>query len=763
MDSLTHTQSTDLIKIAADFVNSTSRHIFLTGKAGTGKTTFLHNLAKATHKKHIVVAPTGIAALNAGGVTIHSQFLLPFGSFNPDEHAPYDPTSSARFYNSKELVRRHPLNSIRKQVLRDIDLLIIDEVSMLRADLLDAIDHRLRTARRNHRQAFGGVQLLLIGDLFQLPPIVKDHEWAVLRNHYPTAHFFSSLALNKEGYVYVELDKVFRQTDHSFISILNNLRNNICTAEDIATLNSHYKPNIDKLDGVVTLTTHNYQADNINQKALNDLEEKEIKYKAEIKRDYPEHLYPLQETLVLKKGTQVMFIKNDPEGRFFNGKLAKVIEISPDHIKVAMSGEDREMHVEKMVWENVKYGVDGNKEITEDVVGTFTQYPIKLAWAITVHKSQGLTFDRAVIDVGQAFAPGQVYVALSRLRSLDGLVLRTKINTSVISSDAVVIDYQKSRDKQDDLQTLLKTGQAVYLQQALHNTFNFSVITDQIEYVQRRAASKMEFEDESMRNALPNVRQNINAEFENSRKFRNQISHLLQTADYEVLKQRVEKASGYYLKFLYDILYQIMLHGEEAGTFARSKTYVNAIAEVDQLIMRKISDVQKSQRLTQSILSGQEIESGDEERRERNANREVYRLRIDKHIRENPRKGSTKTGRKRKTSTGKGKAQKGATYEETYQLLKDGLTIAQIAAKRSLAETTIEGHAARGVAAGKVDIGSFLETKEIDEIRTAYGKEGEKTMSEVFAGFKGKYTYGKLRMVQAVIKSESEDKEAESE
>src|SRR5690554_3874976 len=345
MDSLTSNQSTDLIKIAADFVNSTSRHIFLTGKAGTGKTTFLHNLAKATHKKHIVVAPTGIAALNAGGVTIHSQFLLPFGSFNPDEHAPYEPNANTRFYNAKELVRRHPLNSIRKQVLRDIDLLIIDEVSMLRADLLDAIDHRMRTARLNHRQAFGGVQLLLIGDLFQLPPIVKDHEWNVLRHHYPTPHFFSSIALRSDGYVFIELDKVFRQTDNTFIDILNNLRNNECTARDIEILNSHYKPTIDKLDGVVTLTTHNYQADSINEKALNELPDKEFRFRAEVKSDFPEQLFPLPETLTLKKGAQIMFIKNDPEGRFYNGKLAKVINIGSDFIEVAMADEDRTMEV----------------------------------------------------------------------------------------------------------------------------------------------------------------------------------------------------------------------------------------------------------------------------------------------------------------------------------------------------------------------------------------------------------------------------------
>lgn len=757
MEAKPQIESTDIIEIAANFVNSTSRHIFLTGKAGTGKTTFLHNLAEATHKKHIIVAPTGIAALNAGGVTIHSQFLLPFGSFNPDESAPYQPDSNARFYNAKELVRRHPLNSIRKQVLRDIDLLIIDEVSMLRADLLDAIDHRMRTARRNHRQAFGGVQLLLIGDLFQLPPIVKDHEWNVLRHYYPTPHFFSAQALRKDGYVFVELDKVFRQTDNTFIDILNNLRNNECTAEDLALLNSYYKSSIDKLEGIVTLTTHNYQANSINQKALTELPEKEFKFSAEITADFPEHLFPLPETLILKKGAQIMFIKNDPEGRFFNGKLAKVIEIGSDFIKVAMSGEDRELVVEKMKWENLKYGVDENKEITEEVAGTFSHYPIKLAWAITVHKSQGLTFDRAVIDVGQAFAPGQVYVALSRLRSLEGLILRTKINTTAISSDVKVIEFQKTQYQQGDLNALLKTGQAVYLHEALLSTFSFEPIADQIDYVQRKAAGKMEFEDADLRAALPNIRQNISSEFDNTRKFRSQITRLLHSEGYEDLKVRVEKGSSYYLNFLYDILYQILLHKEEAAGFARSKTYVNAVAEVDQLVMRKISDLQKSQRLTRSVLSGREIENGDEERRSRNARREAFLLKIENHIRENPRKGTTKTGRKRKSSGTQRKVPKGATYEETYQLIKDGLSVEQIAIKRSLAESTIEGHVAKGIAAGKVDIHKFLLAEEIEEIKEAYLSSDEKSMSTVFATFKGKYSYGKLRMVQVLLQNEKTD------
>lgn len=748
---------TNLIELAAEFVNSTTRHIFLTGKAGTGKTTFLQNLAKATHKKHLIVAPTGIAALNAGGVTIHSQFLLPYGSYNPDDKAPYDPNENTRFYNSRELVRRHPLNSVRKQVLRDIDLLIIDEVSMLRADLLDAIDHRLRTARLNHRQAFGGVQLLLIGDLFQLPPIVKDHEWNVLRHHYPTPHFFSSIALRSDGYVFIELDKVFRQTDNTFIDILNNLRNNECTPRDIEILNSHYKPTIDKLDGVVTLTTHNYQADSINEKALNELPDREFKFRAEVKSDFPEQLFPLPETLTLKKGAQIMFIKNDPEGRFYNGKLAKVINIGSDFIEVAMADEDRTMEVAKMHWDNIRYSIDENKEITEEVAGTFSHYPIKLAWAITVHKSQGLTFDKAVIDVGQAFAPGQVYVALSRLRSLDGLILRTRINPSAISSDEKVIEFQKEWHQQGDLNQLLKAGQAEYLQKALHNTFNFESISEHIDYVQRKVAGKMEFEDASMRHALPNVRQNVNSEVDNARKFRNQISNLLNSQAYEDLKVRVEKGSSYYLNFLYGVLYQILLHKEEAAGFARSKTYVTAVAEVDQLIMRKISDLQKAQRLTQSVLSGSEIENGDEERRIRNAKREAYLVKIENHIKENPRKGTTKTGKKRKSTGSKGSVVKGATYEETYQLIKEGLSISQIAIKRSMAESTIEGHAVKGIAARKVDIHKFLNKDEIDEIAKAYDLPEGNSMSSVFASFQGKYSFGKLRMVQAHLQNDKKE------
>lgn len=758
MAAPTKNTTTEIIDLAGKLVNSTSRHIFLTGKAGTGKTTFLHNLANATHKKHLIVAPTGIAALNAGGVTIHSQFLLPFGSYNPDESAAYDPQKSARFYNANELVRRHPLNSVRKQVLRDIELLIIDEVSMLRADLLDAIDHRLRVARRNHRKSFGGVQLLLIGDLFQLPPIVKDTEWQILRQHYPTPHFFSSLALQKDGYVYVELDKVFRQSDNSFISVLNNLRNNVCTQADIDLLNEHYVPDAQSGEGVITLTTHNYQADQINARSLAALSGKAFSFDAEIEKDFPEQMYPLPEKLTLKKDSQVMFIKNDPEGRFYNGKLAKVTEIDQKEIIVQLDGEDKTLRLERMIWENVKYSVDSNKELQEDVAGTFSHFPIKLAWAITVHKSQGLTFEKAVIDVGQAFAPGQVYVALSRLRSLNGLVLRTRIHESVISSDAQVIEFQKKKEGQEILTDVLRQGQADYLQEALHESFNFSRILDQMEYVDRKHGSNMEFTDADMRQALANMIMNLNSEKDNTRKFRGQISSLLSVSDTNKLRLRVEKGAEYYLNFLFDLLYQLLLHKEETAQFSRTKTYVNALAEIDQLIMSSISNLQKCLRFFDAILKGTEIGEEKEESRKRNAKREAFLHRISAHIEKNPRKGAGKSGKRRKTerTTRKGSAKTGATFEETYKLVREGLGIEQIATKRSYAIATIEGHIARGISEGKVDAHKFLDKKEIEEIQTAFKNAGEdERLNEIFASLLGKYSFGKLRMVQAISEADS--------
>ena len=299
--------TTDRLELAAQFVNSTASHIFLTGKAGTGKTTFLRDLALKTHKSFVIVAPTGIAALNAQGVTIHSQFLLPLGGFIPEKTASGNFGENSPFFTQNTLAKKHSLNSVRKQILRACDLLIIDEVSMLRADVLDAIDYRMRSAKGNFSRSFGGAQVLMIGDLYQLPPIVRDHEWGVLKNYYRTMHFFEAHALKQDGMVYIELDKIFRQQDDKFISILNNLRNNVATAEDIATLNSYYRKeeNIDA-EGVITVTTHNHKADVLNEKKLNSLPGPSSFFQAEIDGDFPEKIYPLAETIELKVGAQIM-------------------------------------------------------------------------------------------------------------------------------------------------------------------------------------------------------------------------------------------------------------------------------------------------------------------------------------------------------------------------------------------------------------------------------------------------------------------------
>lgn len=737
----------DMAQLAAEYVNTTNRHIFLTGKAGTGKTTFLQSLSSKTYKQFIVVAPTGIAALNAGGVTIHSQFLFPLGAFVPKSNG-LDQSMLTKFYDAKQLTIRHPLNSVRKQVLRDIDLLIIDEVSMLRADVLDAIDFRLRQARGKLRLPFGGVQLLLIGDLFQLPPIIKPDEFAVLRDFYSSIYFFESLALKQDGYVYVELEKVYRQSDDAFIKVLNKLRNDECEKSDIDFLNSFYKADKDIPDGTITLTTHNREADQINQKSLDAIDEKSFTFKAEVKSDFPEKLYPLPEEMVFKKGAQVMFVKNDSKNKdFYNGKLAKIIEIGTKKIRVKMSGEDRELELEQMIWNNIKYGVDDNKELKEEIAGTFAQFPIKLAWAITVHKSQGLTFERAVIDVGRAFAPGQVYVALSRLRSLDGLILKTRINQSGISTDGRVTSF-KSNQKQAHLDGELRENQLQYLSDLLLETFSFNSIFYQIEYVERKSGSKMEFEDEDLRSALLLIKKNIKSEENNTRKFSNQIRILIRDGEFEKLLERIEKGTLYYLNFAYDLLYQILLHKEEVSQFAKTKTYVNGLSEVDQLIMLSITKLQQCLGLSRRILNEDDAHEPEKDAKKRLAKREAYLQKIGAHIEANPRKGARKSGKRKKS---KGPIVKGATFEETYKMLDEGLSIHQIAFKRSMADSTIEGHVARGIQEGKVKIEKLMGPDEIKEIAGFIVGSKESKLNEAYAHFKGKFSYGKLRMVQAAL------------
>lgn len=745
-------ETTDLIEVASRFVNSTGSHVFLTGKAGTGKTTFLHGLAASTHKRHVIVAPTGIAALNAKGVTIHSQFLLPLGTFIPERNAPADLGHRGGFYTQGMLAAKHPLNAVRRKVLRSIDLIIIDEVSMLRADVLDAIDYRMRAVRGNFRQSFGGVQVLMIGDLYQLPPIVKDDERAAMSRYYRSAHFFEAKALQEDGYVFIELDRIFRQRDDRFIRLLNHLRNNIITADDVKELNRHYVPDAEaQNDETITLTTHNYRAEELNRKALERIEYPSYFFDAEVEGEFPESAYPVPARIELKKGAQVMFVKNDTQnGVYFNGKLATVVDIDGEDVTVRLAGSDVRYMLRTEVWENKRYSTsDRTGELQEEVIGTFSQYPIRLAWAITVHKSQGLTFERAIIDVGRAFAPGQVYVALSRLTSLEGLTLRTPISPDVVSTDAEVVEFSKRKEAQGELQPILRQKQAEFLRALLSETFDLSELLSEINRIRQKHSIIDEFEDAEMRGALPMLLQSINGEAENTQRFRAQLSHLLHARDDQRLLDRTAKGTAYYEAKMIEWLKQLLLHLEEVKQFAKTKTYQNALEELDTVLMRKWEHVQRSGHVARSILSDQEVSVDAQLDAQRMAKRVKLIEEVNAHVMANPKNSVRKTGRVRKVkdsdAPSKPKQPKGQTYIDTYALLDEGLSVEQVAEKRGLGKATIEGHIAKGISEGRLQIEKFLSSEQVNEIAAAL-KETD-SLNGAFDRLNKRYSFGQLRMV----------------
>lgn len=469
------TSTNPKLAFAEALVLNTDAHVFLTGRAGTGKTTFLKNLRSKTYKRMVVVAPTGVAAINAGGQTIHSFFQLPFGPQIPEDGVlandtlfpdpqsqPAKPDSSSP--SPRSLAAQHQkLKKNKLNLIRSLDLLVIDEISMVRADVLDAIDAVLRRARRSQKP-FGGVQVLMIGDVHQLAPVAKPEEWELLAPYYQNVYFFDSHVLQKTPYLCVELDHIYRQHDTEFITLLNKVRDNRLDTDCLRLLNQRYLPDFtpDDRDGYITLTTHNAQADSINESKLNELPGKALVFKALVKGTFPENTYPTKEELELKVGAQVMFVKNDPspEKAFFNGKIGRIVDLDKNEETVEVQCGDECLTVKRLAWQNMEYVInDESKDIEENEIGSFTQIPLRLAWAVTIHKSQGLTFDKLIVDAGQAFAHGQVYVALSRCTSLEGLVLKTRIPQHALVNDFSVnrfVDHlperEPTQEKVDQLQ-----------------------------------------------------------------------------------------------------------------------------------------------------------------------------------------------------------------------------------------------------------------------------------------------------------------------
>lgn len=533
-------QTNTQLELAFNFVQYTGQNIFLTGKAGTGKTTFLKSLKERSPKRMIVVAPTGVAAINAGGVTIHSFFQLSF--------APQIGTEN-------EQIRQMRFNKEKINIIRSLDLLVIDEISMVRADILDAIDKVMRRFK-NGRKPFGGAQLLMIGDLQQLSPVVKRDEWELLKSEYDTVYFFSSKSLKQTSYVSIELTHVFRQQDDKFISLLNKVRDNVLDETARKELNERYNPQFvpNEDDGFITLCTHNAQANQMNDSKLKELKATEEIFTAKVDGNFPNYSFPTDEELRLKIGAQVMFIKNDPdpEKRFYNGKIGQISGFEDDVVFVQCPGEDEEIEVTPLLWENVKYSIDKNtSEIKEEIEGSFTQIPLKLAWAITIHKSQGLTFEKAIIDAQASFAHGQVYVALSRCKTLEGMVLKTPIGTQSIINDQTVGGFIQQVEENQPGEKELYDAKLAFQREQLLELFRFY----RMRYLLNSISNTINENRGSFTDLLFDNFRKLNTAFQDelvlvAEKFQQQIDqYLKREPDVEQnqnLQERIKKAADYF-------------------------------------------------------------------------------------------------------------------------------------------------------------------------------------------------------------------------
>ena len=533
-------------ELAYEYVQHTNRCIFLTGKAGTGKTTFLRRLKQECPKQMAVVAPTGVAAINAEGVTIHSLFQLPPQVFLP--------TPEAR----KQLFAEMQMRAQKQRVLRNIELLVIDEVSMVRSDLLDTIDAVLRHIKHRPNHPFGGVQVLFIGDLFQLSPVAREQEWRLLQPYYEGAYFFQAQVFRELRPVYIELDHVFRQTNIDFVEILNQVRNNALTSQSLQVLNTRYMPDFEptkQQEHYITLSTHNSKVDAINHREMEALRGKEYTYQAKVKDTFPESMFPMDMALTLKVGSRVMFIKNDSsqEKLYYNGKLGVVTSLTKEEIKVKCEdGTEIDVHTE--TWENIRYTSDmGSDTITPEVIGTFTHFPLHLAWAITIHKAQGLTFDRVVIDAADAFAAGQVYVALSRCRSLEGVVLLTPIPSRALTNAHEVLYFTNNQSDLQTTATQLPLAQQDYLMILLCALYDFSELLSRM-----FALSKLVGKMTSLQNVVDSYFPDIVAQLQDLHgvglRFQQQLRQLVFSGQTDKLSERLLAASQYYAPKLLQLL-----------------------------------------------------------------------------------------------------------------------------------------------------------------------------------------------------------------
>ncbi len=812
------------LQLAGDFVRYTGCNIFLTGKAGTGKTTFLHNLQKNSVKRMIITAPTGVAAMNAGGVTLHSFFQLPFGPFLPGSES-HGHNRQRQFRFSKE----------KKRIIQSLDLLVIDEISMVRADLLDAVDAVLRRHRRSSLP-FGGVQLLMIGDLYQLSPVARHDEWMLLQQYYDSVYFFSSKALAATELVTIELQHIYRQSDTEFIKILNRIRENRLDQTTLTKLNRRYIENFMPTDdqGYITLTTHNRSARSINETRLQGLDRKEYRFRADISGEFAEHSYPAPATLRLKEGAQVMFIRNDPspDKRYYNGKIGTVSRIADNTIIVTCPGDDEEIVVEPVSWQNIKYTLnEENKEIQEDIIGEFEQYPLKLAWAITIHKSQGLTFDKAIIDAESAFTHGQVYVALSRCKTFEGMVLRSPVSSLGAQTDQAVMDFDDQARQNPPSETRLEGAKIRYQQQLILECFDFGLLRNRMNYLAGLLQGNSRIVQVSGIGDIGRWKQ-MAAEniFSVSENFRQQLKTIFTQGNLPesdpVIQERINKASQWFQEKFRLIFGESVqkLHIETDNKELRKKIN-RALNNLKEEIVIKEAGIRSCQHGFSATdylraVSGAAVDFQPEKTRKSQppsyseadidhpelfqilkkwrsskaeelgiAHFQILHQRVLiqivvflpdnladlKNIKGVGKKTIEKYGedlvrlvsnyRKKhgiekvnlpepekvaeENRSKKSAARPANTRQISFDLFNDGLDIAQIAEKRGLVQSTIEGHLCFFVEKGTLDINKLLSAEKQQAIETQLAAIENFSLSQVKKELGDDYSYGEIKLLLA--------------
>lgn len=710
--------------LAWDIIENTGANLFLTGKAGTGKTTFLKNLRSKSTKRLVVLAPTGIAAINAGGVTIHSFFQLPL--------SPYVPGAS---FGGEEQ-KYYRFSKVKRNIIRTMDLLVIDEISMVRADLLDAIDSVMRRYRE-HNKPFGGVQLLMIGDLQQLAPVIKDEDWAMLSKYYPTPYFFSSKALNSASYHTVELTTVYRQQDKEFVNLLNQIRENHATDDTLKMLNRRYIPDFvpEKDSDYIRLTTHNYPAQMINEQELSQLPSKEYVFNAEIEGDFPETSYPADVNLVLKQGAQIMFIKNDPDKRFFNGMIGEVVSLNENMIVVKGKNRGECFNLEKSEWENSKYTLDDvTKEIKETVEGVFRQYPLRLAWAITIHKSQGLTFDHAIIDVSHSFAHGQAYVALSRCRTLEGMVLSAPLQRDAIISDSTLDTYLNTIEGRVPSASTLSDLHHSYVIQLLDELFDFTSLRSSFNMLLRTL-------DEHLYKKYPKLLAEYKRTallFDNitdvSYRFKKQYTRMLEVnhdLGNSEIQNRIHKAAAYFSEEL------------KAFTLLCNKTKV----EIENKAVKKQFNDRYGVFFNDFILKEQQLIHAEDNSVEFSIS--DY-LQTKSKILLNIDDGNHKTSRIKKTKPKK--EPRIPTYKISFDMFSSGMSIEQIAKERGLVYGTVFGHIARYVENGELDIKKIVPEEHLNLMKSFLINNPEsKSVGDIYSGLGPAVSYNEIHLYLKVF------------